>query len=48
MGKISIDYNLPFMDLSDLETNTIGKREIFDEFAIDISVEDLHAPTTLN
>ena len=48
MGKISIDYNLPFMDLSDLETNTIGKREIFYELVIDISVEDLHAPTTLN
>ena len=48
MGKSSIDYDLPFMDFNDRNANTIKNREISDELALSINLEDLHAPTILN
>lgn len=43
-----MDYDLPLMDLIEPNINTIENREIFDELALSINLEDLHAPTTLN
>ena len=48
MGKNSIDYDLPLMDLSDPNANSIENREISDELTLSINLEDLHAPTILN
>ena len=46
--KNSIHCDLPPKDLGDLDTNTIEKREFFNELVINISIEDLHTLTTLN
>ena len=46
--KSSIDHDLPLMDLGNLDTNAIEKREISNELVINISIDDLHPPTTLN
>lgn len=43
-----MDYDLPLMDLTKPNINTIENREIFDELALNICLEDLHVPTTLN
>ena len=48
MGKNNIDYDLPFMDLSDPSANTIENRQISYELALSINLEDLHASTILN
>ena len=46
--KNSIHCHLLPKDLGDLDTNTIEKREFFNELVINISIEDLHTLTTLN
>ena len=48
MGKNSIDYDLPLMDLSDPNANNIENREIYDELTLSINLEDLYASTILN
>ena len=48
MGKSCVDYGLPFIKLGYSNVSSIENRDIFDELALNINLEDLHATTTLN
>ena len=43
-----MDYDLPFIKLDDSNATSIENREVFDDLALHISLEDLPATATLN